>query len=76
MVIIHILIDEIGKFSMHNQNVFFFIFFFTTEYYDVVEDSLASYSEDCVNAVQKSIEQVEILLRHMIGQESLNVKFK
>lgn len=46
------------------------------EYYDVVKDSLASYSPDCVTAVQKSIVQVEILLRHMIGQRSLTKKFK
>lgn len=47
-----------------------------TEYYNVVTASLSTYSADCVTAVQKSIEQVEILLRHMIGQRSLNVKFK
>lgn len=46
------------------------------EYYDIVKNSLATYSEDCVKAIQKSIEQVEILLRHMIGQKSLNIKFK
>lgn len=46
------------------------------EYYDVVKDSLNSYSPECVAAVQKSIIQVEILLRHMIGQRSLTKKFK
>lgn len=46
------------------------------EYYDVVRDSLATYSEDCATAVQKSIQQVEILLKHRIGQQSLNEKFK
>lgn len=52
------------------------IFVYSIEYYNVVNASLATYSEDCVTAVHKSIEQVEILLRHMIGQRSLNVKFK
>lgn len=33
-------------------------------------------NRDCVTAVQRSIEQVEILLRHKIGQRSLNEKFK
>lgn len=46
------------------------------EYYDVVNASLATYSSDCIAAVAKSIEQVEIMLRHMIGQRSLDQKFK
>lgn len=54
----------------------YFNFFTILAYYDVVKNSLAAYSDDCVAAVQKSIEQVEILLRHMIGQRSLDVKFK
>lgn len=52
------------------------LIFFLTEYYDVVKDSLATYSVACVDAVQKSFQQVEILLKHMIGQRSLNQKFK
>lgn len=51
-------------------------FFLFSEYYDVVRSSLATFSDECVSAVEKSFEQVEILLRHMIGQKSLNVKFK
>lgn len=46
------------------------------EYYDVVKDSLATYSDDCVNAVQKSFQQAELLLKHRIGQLSFNEKFK
>jgi len=46
------------------------------EYYQVVVDSLATYSQDCVTAVQKSFEQVETLLLHMIGQRNLNQQFK
>lgn len=46
------------------------------EYYDVVKDSLATYSDECVDAVQKSIQQAELLLKHRIGQLSFNEKFK
>lgn len=46
------------------------------EYFEVVKASLASYKPDCVEAVQRSFSQVEILLRHMIGQRNLDDKFK
>lgn len=46
------------------------------EYFKVVEDSLATYSQNCVNAVRKGIAQVEVLLRHMIGQKTLDDKFQ
>lgn len=46
------------------------------EYYDVVVNSLATYSQDCVNAVKKSFSQVETLLKHMIGQRSLTQMFQ
>lgn len=46
------------------------------EYFEVVTNSLATYSEECVTAVQRSIQQVETLLKHMIGQRSINEKFK
>uniref|UniRef100_A0A336K475 CSON000635 protein n=1 Tax=Culicoides sonorensis TaxID=179676 RepID=A0A336K475_CULSO len=46
------------------------------EYFEVVTNSLATYSQDCVTAVQRSIVQVETLLKHMIGQRSINEKFK
>lgn len=45
------------------------------EYFDVVTQSLGTYSDNCVDAVQKSIGQVEILLKHMVGQRNLNEKF-
>lgn len=45
------------------------------EYYEVVTKSLGTYSNDCVVAVGKAIGQVEVLLRHMIGQRNLNDKF-
>lgn len=50
--------------------------FSIAEYYEVVKDSLATYSDDCVTAVQKSIQQIEILLKHRVGMISLNDKFK
>lgn len=46
------------------------------EYFEVVTRSLATYSDACVTAVQRSIQQVETLLKHMIGQRSLNEKFQ
>ena len=41
----------------------------------MVIDSLSSYNPECVKAVQAGMAQVEILLKHMIGQKSLNQKF-
>lgn len=69
--------DFYGKyFGSSRRSILGFHFFSSTEYYDVVRASLATFSDECVSAVEKSFEQVEILLRHMIGQKSLNVKFK
>ncbi|XP_073843072.1 putative serine protease F56F10.1 [Musca autumnalis] len=47
-----------------------------TEYFEVVKASLASYKPECVDAVGKGFAQVEILLKHMIGQRNLDEKFK
>ncbi|XP_017137003.1 putative serine protease F56F10.1 [Drosophila miranda] len=46
------------------------------EYFEVVKASLATYKLDCVEAVTRSFTQVEILLKHMIGQRNLDEKFK
>lgn len=47
------------------------------EYYQVVVDSLATYKkDDCVTPVQKAIQQIDVLLKHMIGQRTLNEKYK
>lgn len=46
------------------------------EYFYVVEDSLRTYSDECVAAVRQGIAQIETLMKHMIGQRSLNEKFK
>ncbi|XP_055628835.1 putative serine protease F56F10.1 [Toxorhynchites rutilus septentrionalis] len=47
-----------------------------TEYFDVVVDSLGSYSKQCVENVHTAMSQMEILLKHMIGQRSLTDKFR
>ncbi|XP_070499827.1 putative serine protease F56F10.1 [Chironomus tepperi] len=46
------------------------------EYFEVVRDSLSTYKGcDCVTKVQQAIQQVDVLLKHMIGQRTLNEKF-
>jgi hypothetical protein len=57
---------------VHFRNLQFFI----SEYFEVVERSLGTYSANCVKAVKSSVDQVETLLKHMIGQRTLNDKFK
>lgn len=46
------------------------------EYYDIVERSLDSYNKSCVEAVKQGFAQIDILLRHMIGQRDLDKKFR
>lgn len=46
------------------------------QYFEVVKASLASYKPECVEAVSRGFAQVEILLKHMIGQRNLDEKFK
>ncbi|XP_058832266.1 putative serine protease F56F10.1 [Topomyia yanbarensis] len=46
------------------------------EYFKVVVDSLEEYSAQCVSDIRTAISQIETLLKHMIGQRSLNDKFK
>lgn len=38
--------------------------------------SLGTYSDDCVKSVKQSFTQVDILMKHRIGQKSLNEQFK
>lgn len=47
-----------------------------TEYFDVVVASLGTFSDDCVKSVKEGISQVDILMKHRIGQKSLNQQFK
>lgn len=42
----------------------------------MVNDDLRSYSDECLQAVKQGTAQVEILLRHMVGQKNLNIMFK
>ncbi|KFB44463.1 AGAP005914-PA-like protein [Anopheles sinensis] len=46
------------------------------EYYDTVVRSLGRYSTECVDSVKSGMQQVETLLKHMIGQRTLNDKFQ
>ncbi|XP_025835143.1 putative serine protease F56F10.1 [Agrilus planipennis] len=46
------------------------------EYFQVVDDSLATYSDQCVRAVKEGTYEVNTLLRHRIGQLNVNNKFK
>lgn len=42
----------------------------------MVDASLSTYSDGCVNAIKEGTAEIDILLRHMIGQRNLNKKFK
>lgn len=46
------------------------------EYFNVVVDSLASSSELCVEAVQRGFQQIDLLLRHPLGQRHMTAIFK
>lgn len=47
------------------------------EYFQVVTDSLATYKKaDCVTPVRKAVQQIEVLLKHMIGQKTINEKYQ
>lgn len=47
------------------------------EYFDVVVDSLATYKkDDCVTPVRKAVQQIDVLMKHMIGQRTLNEKYQ
>lgn len=45
------------------------------EYFDVVVASLATHSDSCVQAIQRGFQQIELLLRHPIGQKTLTKVF-
>jgi hypothetical protein len=47
-----------------------------SEYYVVVENSLKTYSQACVDSLAAAIKQVHIMLRHPIGQKGLAKLFK
>nr|XP_022921264.1 putative serine protease K12H4.7 [Onthophagus taurus] len=46
------------------------------EYFKVVDEALETHSEGCVSAVKQGTNQIEILLRHMIGQRNINKLFQ
>lgn len=48
-----------------------------SEYFDVVVESLKTYkSADCIAPVKQAFKQIDVLLKHMIGQRTLNDKFQ
>lgn len=47
-----------------------------SEYYDIVEASLSGYDQSCVESVKQAFNQIDILLRHMIGQRGLDQKLR
>lgn len=46
------------------------------EYFYVVRDALSEYNVGCTKAIFDAFQQVDILLKHMIGQRSLNKLFR
>lgn len=46
------------------------------EYYEVVGDSLAAYNASCVDAVRQAMLQVEIMLKHRVGQRTLTERLR
>lgn len=46
------------------------------EYYTTISQSLGTHSENCVHAIQKSFEQVEIQLKLEDGRRSLHEQFR
>ncbi|CAH1101926.1 unnamed protein product [Psylliodes chrysocephalus] len=46
------------------------------EYLRVVQDALRTSSEECANAVKVGTSQIDTLLLHMVGQRSIDDKFK
>lgn len=46
------------------------------EYFIVVEESLKTHSQACVDSIAAAMKQVHIMLRHPIGQQTLAKSFK
>lgn len=42
----------------------------------MVNQDLQNYNPDCLKAVQQGTKQVDVLLKHMVGQRNLNKLFK
>lgn len=45
------------------------------QYYVVVEDSLKTHSQACVDTIKSGVKQIHIMLRHPIGQQGLQKLF-
>lgn len=46
------------------------------EYYQVVENSLRTYSDACVTSVKKALSQLEMLMRQKLGRRTITDKFQ
>lgn len=46
------------------------------EYFNVVVTSLETHSDSCVQAIQRGFQQMELLMRHPVGQRSLTKQFQ
>lgn len=46
------------------------------EYFQVVDNDIKAVSLDCMEAVEQGTMEIDILLRHMVGQRSLNKLFR
>jgi len=46
------------------------------DYFRVVDDSLSTFSDECVEAVKEGTSEIDLLLKHMIGQRNINKKFR
>lgn len=42
----------------------------------MVDASLSTHSDECVSAIKQGTDQVDILLKHMVGQRNLNKLFR
>lgn len=47
-----------------------------SDYYKVVDASLATHSDECVLAIKQATDEVNTLLKHMVGQRNLNKLFR
>lgn len=51
------------------------IFLYFLDYFKVVDEALNTYNEECLPAVQSATQNIEVLLKHLIGQRTLTKLF-
>ena len=52
------------------------MYFFTTEYLEVVERALATTGPNCNKAIKDATRQLEMYLQHRVGWRTITEKFK